>query len=114
MIRTFKKVPHDERLGKIGGVIKAFQAEVDALTRRQAFAEDAFLSLYRSLDDAPDPTLALRAAETELSKTSACAAENEKLKEAKLERFIDYQSPRFSFYRGKHQGIRHRIPTANF
>ena len=54
VIRAFKATPQAERVEKIGGVVKAFQAEVDALTRRQTFAEGAFLDLYRSLDEAPD------------------------------------------------------------
>ena len=62
VIRAFKSTPQEERADKIGGVVKAFQGEVDALTRRQAFAEGAFLDLYRSLDAAPDPRPALKEA----------------------------------------------------
>ena len=62
VIRAFKSTPQEERADKIGGVVKAFQGEVDALTRRQAFAEGAFLDLYRSLDAAPDPLPALKEA----------------------------------------------------
>ena len=79
-LQEFKKVPPEERPAKIGGVIKAFQAEVDMLTRRQTFAEGAFLGLYRSLADAPSPLPALRGAEAELKQLSAAAAEAAKLK----------------------------------
>lgn len=60
VIRQFKALSVEERASKIGGVIRAFQGEIDALTVRQAFAEDAFLSLYRSLDGVPDPVPVLR------------------------------------------------------
>ncbi len=79
-LQEFKKVPPEERPAKIGGVIKAFQAEVDMLTRRQTFAEGAFLGLYRSLADAPSPLPALRGAEAELKQLSSAAAEAAKLK----------------------------------
>eukprot|EP00965_Chrysotila_dentata_P176656 5833782-Pleurochrysis_carterae.AAC.1 len=92
VIREFKKTPHDERLSKIGGVIKAFQAEVDALTRRQAFAEDAFVSLYRTLDDAPDPVGTLRKAAAELRTAQAAAAENSQLKQTIAEYDREFQS----------------------
>ena len=44
VIRAFKAVPTDERAGKVGGVIRAFQAEVDALTRRQSAGTRALCS----------------------------------------------------------------------
>ena len=65
---------------QIGGIIKAFQAEVDALTRREGFAETAFLDLYRSLDEAPDPVAPMKAAAAEINRLSVAAAEAESLK----------------------------------
>ena len=59
MIRDFKAIPPEERQRRIGLLIKAFQAEVDALTRRQTFAEESYLLLYRSLAHAPDVGAAL-------------------------------------------------------
>ena len=77
VIRAFKSTPQEERAEKIGGVVKAFQAEVDALTRRQAFAEGAFLDLYRSLDAAPDPLPALKEAVAAQRAEEARRAEHE-------------------------------------
>ena len=80
VIRAFKSTPQEERAEKIGGVVKAFQAEVDALTRRQAFAEGAFLDLYRSLDAAPDPLPALKEAVAAQRAEEARRAEHEATK----------------------------------
>ena len=80
VIRAFKSTPAEERVDKIGGVVKAFQAEVDALTQRQRYAEDAFLDLYRSLDDAPDPLAALREAVAANKASDAMRAEHEETK----------------------------------
>lgn len=75
VIRAFKTVPPEDRANKVGGVIKAFQSEVDALTRRQSSAEAAFLALYRSLDDVPDPLPLLRTAATGLEQHTALLTE---------------------------------------
>ena len=77
VIRAFKNTPQEERADKIGGVVRSFQGEVDALTRRQAFAEGAFLDLYRSLDAAPDPLPALREAAAAQKADEARRAEHE-------------------------------------
>ena len=81
VVRQFRAVPAEERPSKIGGVIRAFQAEVDALTHRQSSAETAFLSLYRSLDDAPDPLPVLRSAATEVRRLGEGAADADKLRQ---------------------------------
>ena len=74
VIKDFRDTPAEERPRRIGVLIKAFQAEVDALTRRQAFAEDAFLNLYRPLADAPDPHASLLAAAAEIGRLRPEAA----------------------------------------
>lgn len=40
----------------------AYQSEIDALTKRAKFAENAFLNVYKVLSDAPDPYPLLEAA----------------------------------------------------
>ena len=81
VIRQFRAVAAEERPAQIGSVIRAFQAEVDALTRRQSSAETAFLSLYRSLDDAPDPVPLLREVSGEVRRLAAEAVEVEGLRQ---------------------------------
>jgi homeobox protein cut-like len=40
-----------------GALVKAFKAEIDALTTRARHAEGVFLSLFKLLREAPDPAL---------------------------------------------------------
>lgn len=39
-----------------------YQAEIDSITRRTKYAENSFLSIYKLLADAPDPTPLFEAA----------------------------------------------------
>ena len=55
-VKNFKRLPDEERAAAINGLMKVFQDEVDALTRRARFSEKAFLSLWKDLMEAPDPT----------------------------------------------------------
>ena len=90
-VRAVRAVPAEERPGKIGGMIKAFQAEIDALTRRQSSAESSFLGLYRSLDDAPDPLPAMREAAAKLASLGAAAAEADGLRRELAELDAEFQ-----------------------
>jgi homeobox protein cut-like len=41
-------------------LLKAYQSEIDRLTRRSKTAEDAYLGLFQQLAVAPDPAHALQ------------------------------------------------------
>jgi homeobox protein cut-like len=41
--------------------LKAYQEEIDRLTKRCKFAENAYLSVYKVLAEAPDPVKGLTA-----------------------------------------------------
>lgn len=43
--------------------IRSFKAEIDSLTTRSRFAENAFLTLYKLLREAPDPAVTVKALE---------------------------------------------------
>lgn len=59
----FKKLPDDvEKFNSIKILLKAYQGEIDSLTRRSKMSETAFLSVYKLLSDAPDPYPLLDAA----------------------------------------------------
>jgi homeobox protein cut-like len=59
----FKKLPDDtEKLTSIKVLLKAYQGEIDSLTRRSKMSETSFLNLYKLLSDAPDPYPLLDAA----------------------------------------------------
>ncbi|TPX71793.1 hypothetical protein SpCBS45565_g00954 [Spizellomyces sp. 'palustris'] len=51
----FKKIPDGEKIKELKGLLKAYQSEIDVITRRSKTAETAFLNLYKLLAEAPDP-----------------------------------------------------------
>ncbi|XP_061459078.1 homeobox protein cut-like 2 [Rhineura floridana] len=57
--REFKKNVPEEVRDMVAPVLKSFQAEVVALSKRSKEAEAAFLSVYKQLIEAPDPVPAL-------------------------------------------------------
>ncbi|KAJ8605325.1 hypothetical protein CTAYLR_002363 [Chrysophaeum taylorii] len=76
----------DEVCGREGRIwsgavdlLRAYQEELDALSRRARSSDSAFLSLYRSLYAAPDPANALRRAGREAQRVRELGAENDKL-----------------------------------
>ncbi|KAI0093028.1 hypothetical protein BDY19DRAFT_921637 [Irpex rosettiformis] len=60
--KEFKKIPDDEKLNAWKTLLKAYQAEIDNLTKRSKTAENAFLNVYKVLAEAPDPYPLLEAA----------------------------------------------------
>ncbi|WWC71958.1 uncharacterized protein I206_105917 [Kwoniella pini CBS 10737] len=61
--REFKKLPDDaEKFNSIKVLLKAYQGEIDSLTRRSKMSETSFLNVYKLLADAPDPYPLLDAA----------------------------------------------------
>jgi len=59
LTRDFKKAPKEEKEDKFMPLLKSFQEEVDNVTKRAKFAENAFLSVFQQLYDAPDPVAVL-------------------------------------------------------
>lgn len=55
----FKKASKDEKLSLFNSLLKNYQEEVDNLTKRAKFGENAFLNIYQKLYEAPDPYPAL-------------------------------------------------------
>ena len=58
----FKKIPEESKLEGIKPLLKAYQTEIDQLTRRSKVSESAFLNAYKLLAEAPDPYPLLDAA----------------------------------------------------
>lgn len=105
--RDFKKMPDEEKVVGFKGLLKAYQAEIDALTKRSKTSESAFLNIYKLLAEAPDPYPLLeaavdqtvRAAEAKLLESELSRANeqiktiNSQLKEAeKIEKEYQKQS----------------------
>ncbi|SNX84626.1 related to Cutl1 or CASP protein [Melanopsichium pennsylvanicum] len=53
--REFKKQPDSNKLESFKLLLKAYQAEIDTLTKRSKTAENAFLNVHSALTTAPDP-----------------------------------------------------------
>ncbi|XP_051777165.1 homeobox protein cut-like 2 isoform X2 [Erpetoichthys calabaricus] len=60
--REFKKNVPEEIREMVAPVLKSFQAQVVALSKRSKEAESAFLGVYKQLIEAPDPAPVLEAA----------------------------------------------------
>ncbi|KAG8927470.1 hypothetical protein FRC01_007453 [Tulasnella sp. 417] len=60
--KEFKKIPEEEKGAAFKTLLKAYQTEIDNLTRRCKASETAFLHVYKLLAEAPDPYPLLDAA----------------------------------------------------
>ncbi|KAG0372901.1 hypothetical protein BGX24_012430 [Mortierella sp. AD032] len=84
LTREFKKVSDQEKLQQFKLLLRAYQGEIDAITKREKATAQAFLSVYNALGQAPDPAKLLQVAvdqTTKLEEISALQAENIRLKE---------------------------------
>lgn len=71
---TAGEAADSEYVQAVAALLKRYQEEIDALTRRAKHGEGAFLDLYQQLSEAPDPAPALAAAleaETQLAQLTA-------------------------------------------
>lgn len=84
--RDFKKASPEEKLGLFNSLLKGYQEEVDNLTKRAKFGENAFLNIYQKLYEAPDPYPALASIAELDTKISELESENRKMK-VELEEF---------------------------
>jgi hypothetical protein len=55
LLTDFKKASPEEKLNLFNSLLKGYQEEVDNLTKRAKFGENAFLNIYQKLYEAPDP-----------------------------------------------------------
>ncbi|XP_022793448.1 protein CASP-like [Stylophora pistillata] len=55
--RDFKKNTPEDTRKKMAPLLKSFQAEIDALSKRSKASETAFLSIYKKLVDVPEVTI---------------------------------------------------------
>ncbi|KAK4767942.1 hypothetical protein SAY87_003083 [Trapa incisa] len=84
--RDFKKASAEEKLNLFNSLLKGYQEEVDNLTKRAKFGENAFLNIYQKLYEAPDPYQALVSVAEQDLKLSELESENRKMK-VELEEF---------------------------
>lgn len=55
LLADFKKAAPEDKLSLFNSLLKGYQEEVDNLTKRAKFGENAFLNIYQKLYEAPDP-----------------------------------------------------------
>ncbi|KAG6898156.1 hypothetical protein C0992_004143, partial [Termitomyces sp. T32_za158] len=84
----FKKLPEVEKPNAFKGLLKAYQTEIDNLTKRSKASENAFLNVYKVLAEAPDPYPLLEAAVDQTVKVAEALeseAELRRLREENVE-----------------------------
>ncbi|KAB1212644.1 Protein CASP [Morella rubra] len=84
--RDFKKAAPEDKLSLFNSLLKGYQEEVDNLTKRAKFGENAFLNIYQKLYEAPDPYPVLASVAEQDLKLSELESENRKMK-VELEEF---------------------------
>lgn len=88
--KAFRKLPDTEKVAAAGGLLRAYQEEIDNLTKRAKYAENAFFMLYKGLFAAPDPVPSLEAALD--MKVSEIEEQNRKLKRELKEYEVEFAS----------------------
>ncbi|GAB4845311.1 hypothetical protein Ancab_038720 [Ancistrocladus abbreviatus] len=85
----FKKASAEEKLNLFNSLLKGYQEEVDNLTKKAKFGENAFLNIYQKLYEAPDPYPALasivRKVELDEFRTEATHLKNQQATIRRLE-----------------------------
>lgn len=84
--RDFKKASNEDKLSLFNSLLKGYQEEVDNLTKRAKYGENAFLNIYQKLYEAPDPYPVISSIAEKDSKLSELESENRKMK-VELEEF---------------------------
>uniref|UniRef100_A0AAY4ADQ5 Protein CASP n=1 Tax=Denticeps clupeoides TaxID=299321 RepID=A0AAY4ADQ5_9TELE len=82
--RDFKKNTPEDLRKQVAPLLKSFQSEIDALSKRSKEAEAAFLNVYKRLIDVPDPVPALELGQQlqmKVQKMHDTEMENQKLRE---------------------------------
>lgn len=82
--REFKKNTPEDLQKQVAPLLKSFQGEIDALSKRSKEAEAAFLTVYKRLIDVPDPVPALdvgQQLEIKVQCLHDIETENQKLRE---------------------------------
>ncbi|XP_042165628.1 homeobox protein cut-like 1 isoform X6 [Oncorhynchus tshawytscha] len=82
--REFKKNTPEDLRKQVAPLLKGFQAEIDAVSKRSKESEAAFLNVYKRFIDVPDPVSALEAAQQlqlKVQRMHDIETENQKLRE---------------------------------
>ena len=99
MSKEFKRTAPDETRKCVAPLMKAFQGEIDSLTKRSKGAEASFLSLYRKIGDAPDPTPVLDQALANRQKLSSMT--DLELEKKQLRETLEQYNLQFAQYKSQ-------------
>ena len=81
----------DEQVLIVLDVLKAYQEEIDQLSKRSKFSESAFYSMYKSIYDAPDPVKLIEGITNQMSSSSTYQLEIERLKNELRQYELEFQ-----------------------
>ena len=80
LTKSFRSREKEEQVAMVTEVLKAYQEEIDQLSKRSKFSEAAFYSIYKSIVDAPDPSASLDGLVKMVASTSTHQLEIERLR----------------------------------
>ncbi|KAF9049982.1 CASP C terminal-domain-containing protein [Panaeolus papilionaceus] len=83
--KDFKKIPDEEKINSFKGLLKAYQTEIDNLTKRSKASDNAFLHVYKVLAEAPDPYPLLEAAVDQAVKVTEALEQQSELQRLREE-----------------------------
>ncbi|KAF9529197.1 CASP C terminal-domain-containing protein [Crepidotus variabilis] len=83
--KDFKKLPEDEKVNAFKGLLKAYQTEIDNLTKRSKASDNAFLHVYKLIAEAPDPYPLLEAAVDQAVKVAEAMEQETELQKLREE-----------------------------
>ncbi|KAJ2917790.1 hypothetical protein MD484_g2641, partial [Candolleomyces efflorescens] len=83
--KEFKKLADAEKLNAFKGLLKAYQTEIDSITKRCKTSDNAFLHVYKVLAEAPDPYPLLEAAVDQAVKVAEASEREGELKKLREE-----------------------------
>lgn len=105
--KEFRKLPDEDKLEQLKGVLKLYQNEIDSLTTKQKKIESYFFDFYREIAEAPDPKPLL-----ELSLDSVInSGEVEELKE-EISKLTEQLSKKADYEQLKQRLIRNEQKSA--
>jgi homeobox protein cut-like len=80
LTKAFRNKSKEDQLNGVTDILKAYQEEIDQLSRRSKLSESAFSAIHKSLWEAPDPVVAFEALVKNVGASSSHQFEVERLK----------------------------------
>lgn len=80
MTKAFRAKPKEEQVLNVSELLKAYQEEIDQLSKRARFTESSYLTIYKALYEAPDPAPCIETLSNGITNGSAHNLEIERLK----------------------------------